>query len=122
MELFTAAKSGARPPLHQIHEPSGKRVRYQNVAPGIGPIDQDEIIKGFEVDKDQYVLPEPEDLDELKLARKRTIDLVQFVEYCEIDPRYFTKPYYLLPIDDQVAAEGLHCDPRSLHCSVLQTK
>lgn len=106
VELFTAVKSGSRPALHQIHEPSGKRVRYEKVAPGIGPIDRDEIIKGFEIDKDQYVLLEPEELDEIKLESKRTIDLVQFVEYCEIDPRYFAKPYYVLPADDEVAAEG----------------
>ncbi len=106
VELFTAVKSGSRPALHQIHEPSGKRVRYQKVAPGIGPIDRDEVIKGFEIEKDQYVLLEPEELDDIKLDSKRTIDLVQFVEYCEIDPRYFAKPYYVLPADDEVAAEG----------------
>jgi DNA end-binding protein Ku len=106
VELFTAVKSASRPSLHQIHEPSGKRVRYQKVAPGIGPIDRDDIIKGFEIDKDQYVLLQPEELDAIKLESKRTIDLVQFVEYCEIDPRYFAKPYYVLPADDEVAAEG----------------
>ena len=106
VELFTAVRSASRLSLHQIHEPSGKRVRYQKVAPGVGPVDKDEIIKGFEIDKDQYVLLEPEELDEIKLESKRTIDLVQFVEYCEIDPRYFAKPYYVLPDDDEVAAEG----------------
>jgi DNA end-binding protein Ku len=47
----------------------------------------------------------PDELDKLKLESKHTIDLVQFVDYCDIDPRYFERPYYLLPGDD-VSAEG----------------
>jgi DNA end-binding protein Ku len=75
------------------------------VAEGVGPVDKDEIVKGFETSKDEYVLLEPDELDEIKLESKRTIDLVQFVEACEIDPRYFEKPYYVVPRDDEVAAE-----------------
>ena len=106
VELFSAASGSSRLALHQIHEPSGKRVRYQKVAPGIGPVDTDDIVKGFEVDKDKYVLIEPDELDAIKLESRHTIDLVQFVEYCEIDPRYFDKPFYVVPAGDEVAEEG----------------
>jgi hypothetical protein len=47
VELYPAAAGSSRLSLHQIHEPSGKRVRYQKVAPGIGPVDTDEIVKGY---------------------------------------------------------------------------
>jgi DNA end-binding protein Ku len=106
IELYSATASASRLSLHQIHKPSGKRVRYQKIAEGIGPVDTDEIVKGFETDKDEYVILEPEELDEIKLESKRTIDLVQFVEACEIDPRYFEKPYYVIPADDEVASDG----------------
>lgn len=106
VELYSAAKSSGRLSLHQIHKPSGKRVRYQKTAPGVGPVDRDEIVKGFEIGKDEYVVIEPDELDALKLESKDTIDLVQFVDQCEIDPRYFDKPYYVTPEDSNVAEEG----------------
>jgi DNA end-binding protein Ku len=106
VELYSAVSGTSSLSFHQIHKPSGKRIRYQKVAPGVGPVDTDEIVKGYEIDKDEYVLIEPEELDEIKLESKRTIDLVQFVDEGEIDPRYFDKPYYVVPADDEVAAEG----------------
>lgn len=106
IELYSAATSSRRLALHQIHKPSGKRIRYQKTAPGVGPVDKDEIVKGFEVAKDEYVILEPDELDEVKLESKHTIDLVQFVDQCEIDPRYFEKPYYVVPEDSDVAEEG----------------
>ena len=106
VELYSATTRSGRLSLRQIHEPTGKRVRHQKVVPGVGPVDHDEIIKGFEIGKDEYVLLEPEELEAIKLESKRTIDLVQFVDYCEIDPRYFHKPYYIIPDDEEVAQQG----------------
>lgn len=106
IELYTATASSGRISLRQIHKPSGQRIHYQKIADGVGPVDTDDIVKGFELAKDEYVLLEPEDLDEIKLESRRTIDLVQFVNACEIDPRYFEKPYYVVPAEDEVAAEG----------------
>lgn len=106
IELHSAIKSGATIPLHQIHKPSGKRIRYQKVAPGVGEVDTSDIVKGFEVDKNEYVTLDDEELDAIKLESKRTIDLVQFVDQGEIDPRYFEKPYYVVPTEDDVAHEG----------------
>jgi DNA end-binding protein Ku len=105
VELYSAVSSASKLSAHQIHEPSGKRIRYQKVAPGIGPVDKDEIVKGYELDNGDYVLLSDEDLDAIKLESRQTINLVQFVEYREIDPRYFDRPYYVVPADD-VAAEG----------------
>jgi DNA end-binding protein Ku len=106
IELHTAIKSSASIPLHQIHKPSGKRIRYMKVAPGVGEVDTADIVKGFEVDKNEYVTLDDDELDAIKLESKRTIDLVQFVDHKEIDPLYFEKPYYVVPADDEVAHEG----------------
>ncbi|MBY6241955.1 Ku protein [Methylosinus sp. Sm6] len=105
VELYAAAASGEKTALHQIHKPSGKRVRYEKVAPGVGPIEASDIVKGFEIGDDSYVVLEPEELDEIKLDSSRAIELVQFVERDEIDPRYFDRPYYLTPEGD-VSTEG----------------
>lgn len=106
IELYPAASSSAAIRLNQIHKPSGKRIRYQKIASGVGPVDLDEVVKGYEVAKDEYVLLEAEELEKIKLESKETIDLVQFVDHCEIDPRYFEKPFYVIPADGAVAAEG----------------
>ncbi|MBI1359279.1 MAG: Ku protein [Alphaproteobacteria bacterium] len=106
IELYPAVASSSALALHQIHKPSGKRIRYEKVAPGVGPVKMSDIVKGFEVSRGEYVTLTPKELDEIKLESKRTIDLVQFVDHCEIDPRYFEKPYYVTPTNDDVAAEG----------------
>jgi DNA end-binding protein Ku len=100
VELYPATKSGATIAFHQIHEPSGKRIKYEKVVPGIGPVDRDEIIKGYEVSKGEYVLLEPEEIESVKLESRKTLDLSQFVELTDIDPMYFEKPYYVVPADD----------------------
>ena len=100
VEIYSATKSGASIAFHQIHEPSGKRIKYEKVVPGIGPVDRDEIIKGYEVSKGEYVLLEPEEIESVKLESRKTLDLTQFVELSDIDPIYFDKPYYVAPADD----------------------
>lgn len=100
VQVFSATKTGARISFHQVHEPSGKRVRYQKVVPGIGPVDTDEIVKGYEVEKDRYVLLTDEELDQVKLEAKKTIDLVQFVKQGEVDPIYFDRPFFVAPDED----------------------
>ena len=100
VELYSATKSGASISFHQVHEPSGKRIKYEKVVPGIGPVDRDEIVKGYEVSKGHYVLLDPEEIDKVKLESKKTLDLVQFVDTHEIDAMYYEKPYYVVPADD----------------------
>jgi DNA end-binding protein Ku len=100
VEIFPATKSGAQIAFHQVHEPSGKRIKYEKVVPGIGPVDKDEIVKGYEVSKGHYVLLDPEEIESVKLESRKTLDLVQFVDEDEIEPMYFEKPYYVVPADD----------------------
>lgn len=105
VNLHAASASSAKLALHQFHKPSGKRIRYEKVVPGIGPVDAADITRGVEVERDTYVMLTPEELDEVKLTSRHTIDLVQFVDHCEIDPRYFDRPYYVTP-DGEAAEEG----------------
>ena len=100
VEIYSASKSGAKIRFNQIHEPSGKRIKYEKTAPGIGPVDRDEIIKGYEIAKGEYILLEEEEIEAVKIESRKTLELVQFVDACEIDPLYFEKPYYVAPKDD----------------------
>ena len=100
VEIFPATKSGASIAFHQVHEPSGKRVKYEKVVPGIGPVNVDEIVKGFEVSKGEYVLLEPEEIEAVKLESRKTLELTQFVDLGDIDAIYYDKPYYVVPADD----------------------
>lgn len=100
VEMFPAHKSGATTAFNQIHKPSGKRIHYQKVVEGIGPVEAKDIRKGYQYDKGEYVLLEDEELDAVKLETKKTLDLVQFVDETEIPPLYYDSPYFVAPADD----------------------
>ncbi len=100
VEVYPATKSGAAISFHQIHEPSGKRIRYEKVAPGVGPVDRDEIVKGYEVEKGEYVLLDEEEIEAVKIESRKTLELVQFVDASDIDVLYYEKPYFIVPADD----------------------
>jgi DNA end-binding protein Ku len=100
VEIYSATKSGATIAFNQIHEPTGKRIKYEKVVPGVGPVDEDDIVKGFQYEKGIYVLLDNEEIEAVKLESKKTLELTQFVDQHEIDPLYYEKPYYVVPADD----------------------
>src|SRR3954471_1747774 len=100
VEIYTATKSGAQISFKQIHEPTGKPIHYEKVVTGIGPVDTDEIMKGFEYEKGEFVLLEQDEIDAVKLESKKTLELTQFVDASEIDVLYYEKPYFVVPADD----------------------
>lgn len=100
VEIYSATKSGAGIKFRQIHEPSGKPVHYEKVVTGIGPVDPDEIIKGYEISRGNYVLLDDEEIESVKLESRRTLELVQFVDYDAIDVLYYDKPFFVVPADD----------------------
>ncbi|MEO5586229.1 MAG: Ku protein [Novosphingobium sp.] len=100
VEVYSATRSGATVAFNQIHKPSGKRIHYEKVVEGIGPVDVDDIVKGFQYAKDEYVLLDEQEIEGLKLESKKTLELTQFVPMEDIDMIYFEKPYYIIPADD----------------------
>lgn len=73
-------------------------------------VDSKDIVKGYEVDKGKYVVLEKEDFKRANAKKTETIDIVQFSDIAEIDPKYFDKPYYLEPDRKAAKAYGLLCD------------
>lgn len=100
VEIYSATKSGASVAFRQIHEPSGKPVKYLKSVPGIGPVDADDIIKGYEYEKGNFVLLEEDELETVRLESKKTLELTLFVPASDIDVTYYEKPYYVVPADD----------------------
>ena len=100
VEIYSATRSGATIAFNQIHEPTGKRIKYEKVVPGIGPVDPDDIVKGYQYEKGSYVLLDDDELEAVKLESKKTLELTQFVDYDEIDVLYYEKPYFVVPADD----------------------
>ena len=105
VQLYTATANDARVQFHQIDRKTGRRVRYQKIVPEVGPVDSGDIVKGYEIEKDRYVIIEADELASLRLESKHTIDLVQFVNAGEIDPLYYEKPYFIVP-DGGMAQEA----------------
>jgi len=84
--------------FHFIHEPDESRIGYQKICKAEGkPVDDDEIVKAFEFEPDEYVVLTDEDFAAVKTEGVRTIDIHDFVPYEEIDPIYFERTYYLGP-------------------------
>ena len=100
VEIFAATKSGAQISFNQIHEPSGKRINYEKMVPGLGQVKPEDIVKGFEYEKGHYVLLEQDEIEAVKLESKKTLELTQFVDSGEIDVLYYERPYYVVPADD----------------------
>lgn len=73
VQLYPATASASKLRLHQIHEPTGKRVHHEKVVPGEGPVDTDEIIKGYECDKGRYGTLGPEEIEEPQRGGTRQI-------------------------------------------------
>ena len=105
IRLVSATRTDQKIAFHQIDRKTKQRIRYQKTVPGKGEVKQSDIAMGYEIEDGQYILIEDDELDALKLKTRQTIELVQFVNACRIDPIYFDKGYFILP-DGDVAEEG----------------
>jgi DNA end-binding protein Ku len=94
--------------FNQLHAKDHGRIKYQRVCAKCGEeVPYQDIIRGYEYEKDRYVVLEEEELDSIPVESSRTIDIDQFVDITEIDPIYFQKTYYLVPEEAGVKAYAL---------------
>ena len=117
--LFPATSGREKISFHQLNRNTGNRIRYRKVDAETGDeVEAADIIKGYEVDKGQYIELEPEELEAIALDSKRTIEIDKFVPKDEIDDLYLADPYYVVPdgevgqqafavIREAVRAEGM---------------
>ena len=84
--------------FHQLHDKDGVRIQQKRVCPADGEeVAYENIVKGYEITPEQYVVIEPGELEALEPRKTKTIDIEDFVDLEEIDPLYYDHPYYLLP-------------------------
>ena len=103
--LYTAVESASDVHFHLINPKTHNRIKMVTTDPDTGPIERSELVKGYEVEKDEYVLLTDEDIKSVKLESTKTIDIERFVPADEIDRLYWDHPYYLAP-DGKVAQEA----------------
>ncbi len=105
VRLYNAVSSSNKASLNQLHKDCNLRLRQQMVCPAHGKVEKENIAKGYEFEKDRYVVIDEADLEKIRLETTKTIDLIQFVDAKEVDPIYFDTPYFVAP-DGPVAEEA----------------
>jgi len=99
--LFPATSEREKISFHQINKQTGHRIKYRKVdADSEEEVDTDNIIKGYQLGKDQYLEIDPEELEAIAIESKRTIEIDEFVPKKEIDELYLNSPYYIVPDGD----------------------
>ncbi len=98
VRLYPATQSSASISFNLLHKKCGSRLKQQYICPRDNEIvSRDDMVKGYEFAKDQYVTFTPEELKSLEEKATQSIDIDAFVPLDKIDPVYFEKPYYLSP-------------------------
>ncbi len=105
VKLYSATASAAsRVSFNLIHKETRNRVMQRYHDPELGEIDRADLVKGYQFEKDKYVIVTPEELDEISIESSKTIDIDGFVDAADIDPIYLDSPYFMAP-DGPVAEE-----------------
>ncbi len=110
VSLYVATESKSQIAFHQISRSTGERIRHQKVLeseaesrePG-AVVEKDEIVKGYEYRKGQYVIIEPSELASLRVPSKHTIEVSQFVNLSDLNLEYVEKPYFVTPESESQA-------------------
>ena len=104
--LYPATSEREKISFHQLNKETGHRIRYRKVDAETGDeVEQAAIIKGFEVNKGEYVELDPEELEAVAIESKRTIEIDEFVPKTDIDEIYMRDPYFIVP-DGEVGQQA----------------
>jgi len=103
--LYTATARGGEVHFNMLHKETHNRIRMIPTDPETGPVERDDIVKGYEIEKDHYVVVTEDEIEGVRLESTRTIDIDRFVDETEIDRLYWNDPYFLVP-DGKMAVEA----------------
>ena len=96
--LYPATSESEKISFNQLNRQTGHRIKYLKVDADTGDeVPNEDIVKGYELDKGQYIEVSKEELEEIALESTRTIEIDEFIDRSDIDPRYLIRPYYLRP-------------------------
>ena len=105
VRLYGAVNESDKISFNQLHKNCHQRLRQQLVCPIHGKVEREDVVKGYELEKDRFVVVEPSELEALKLETTRGIEVSQFISQDELDPFLLDTPYYLGP-DGPVSEEA----------------
>ena len=105
VRLYAATTRTGRIQFHMLHKDTHNRIQMRPHDPERGEVDRSELVKGYEFEKDQYVIVEPDELEAIEIDSSKTIVIERFVDAPSIDPLYFDSGYFLAP-DGPVAEEA----------------
>lgn len=105
VRLYNAVSSTSKISFNQLHKDCGERIRYDLTCPVHGHVERDDIVKGYEYEKNRYVVMEEADLEKIHLETSKVIELVHFSPVDDIPLPYYDAPYYLAP-DGRIAADA----------------
>jgi DNA end-binding protein Ku len=104
--MYPATSEREKISFHQLHKQTGNRIRYKKVDAETGrEVENEDIIKGYEVSKGEYLEIEPQELEAVEIESKRVIEIDQFVPKDDIDELYINNPYYIVP-DGEVGQQA----------------
>ena len=104
VRLYNATSRSEKVAFHLLHKDTHNRIQMKPTDPELGPVERSDLVKGFEYEKDQYVVFEQEDFDKVQIETSKAIVIEKFVDAQDVDPIYLDAPYYLAP-DGAVAEE-----------------
>ncbi len=103
--MYTATASSSHVSFHLINPDTNNRIRMIPTDPDTGPVERSDLVKGYEVSKDEYVLFDDADFDKVRLESTKTISIDEFVDETSIDRLYWDDPFYIVP-EKGVGAEA----------------
>src|ERR1700749_3753617 len=95
--LYNAVSRGSDISFHLLNPETNNRIRMIPTDPDTGPVERADLVKGYEIAKNHYVVLSNDELDAVKLETTRAIEIERFVDESEIDRLYWNAPYYLVP-------------------------
>jgi DNA end-binding protein Ku len=117
VRLYNAVSRSERVSFHLLHKDTHNRIQMFPHDPELGKVDRSDLVKGYEYEKDQYVILTQEDFDKVQIDSSKAIVIEKFVDQKDVDPIYFDSPYYVAP-DGPVAEETF----RVVHEAMRQKK
>lgn len=103
--LYTATSPAGDVHFNLLHKDTHNRIRMVPTDPDLGPVERADLVKGFEYEKDSYVVVTPDEIASVRLESTKTIDIERFVDATDIDRLYWDSPYFLAP-DGKLALEA----------------
>ncbi|WP_426030563.1 Ku protein [Caulobacter sp. DWP3-1-3b2] len=103
--MYTATSPGGEVRFNLLNPKTHNRIKMIATDPELGPVDRADLVKGYEYEKDHYVILTPEEIESVRLESTRVIDIERFVDAGDIDRLYWDNPYFLVP-DGKLALDA----------------